>query len=57
MTGRTKNDKVRDAEPVMGSCQRIAREISDSVYSWETEGDRKIEAFWNRDNEKYINSQ
>ena len=31
--------KIRDEDREMGSCRRIARERSESVYSWDREGD------------------
>ena len=43
MTGRTRRDEVRDVEPVMGSCGRIARERLESAYSWDTDGYEKTE--------------
>ena len=36
-------DKVRDAEPVIGSFQGIAREILELGYSWDTDKARKAE--------------
>ena len=36
-------DKVRDAEPVMGSFQGIAREILELGYSWDIDRDGKTE--------------
>ena len=43
MTGRTIRNEVRDAEPVMDSCQRIAREKSELDYIWDTDGNGKTE--------------
>ena len=43
MTGRTRRDKVRDAEQGMGGCGRIARERPALAYSLDTFGDRKTE--------------
>ena len=41
--GRTSWYNVRDAEQVMCGCRRIAREISELVYSWGTKGKGKME--------------
>ena len=40
--GMTLRDEVRDAEQGMGGCRRIAREKSESAYSWETDGVGKM---------------
>ena len=37
-------EKVRDAEEGMRGCRHIAREISESAYSWDIDGDGKTEA-------------
>ena len=50
MTGRMRRTEVRDAEEGVGGCRRIARERSDSAYSWDTDGDRKTEEVGIRDN-------
>ena len=42
-TGRTKGGEIRDKDREMGSCRRISRDISKSVYSWNREGDRTKE--------------
>ena len=38
-----RRDEVRDAEDQMDGCRHIAREISESGYSWDTDGDGKTE--------------
>ena len=37
--------------------RHIARERSESVYSWDTDGDMKTEEFGIRDKVEYINSR
>ena len=39
----TRRDDIRDAGQGFRGCRRIAREISDSAYSWRTEGKGKTE--------------
>ena len=39
-TGRTIGDEARDEDMVMDWCRRISREILESVYIWDSEGDR-----------------
>ena len=41
--GRSRRDKVRDAEQGTGGCRNIARERPESVYIWDTDGDEKTE--------------
>ena len=43
MKGETGGDKVRDLDRLMDSCWRIARETSESEYSWYRKGARKME--------------
>ena len=38
-----RRDKVKDAEQGMGGCQCIARERSELAYSWDTDGEGKME--------------
>ena len=56
MTGRTRRDEVRGAEPVRGNCWCIARERSELTYRWDKYGDRKTEEFGIRDKVEWINS-
>ena len=42
-TGRTRGGEMRDLDMVINRCPRIAREISESAYSWHIEWDRKRE--------------
>ena len=37
-TGRTRGDEIGDFDMVMDRCRRIAREILESAYSWDSEG-------------------
>ena len=50
MPGPTRGGETRDAEPVMGSCRRIARETLESAYSWYRDGDGTKELKGIRDN-------
>ena len=45
--GRKVRDEVKDLYRVMYSSRRIAREILESVYSWDSEGDRNTEKVCN----------
>ena len=42
-TGRTLGGEIRDLDMVMDSFRHIARERSESAYSWYSEGDGKRE--------------
>ena len=42
-TGWTQGDEVKDSDRVRKGCRRIERETSESAYSWDSEGDGKME--------------
>ena len=42
-------EEIRDLDMVMDSCRHIAREISESAYIWDSEGDGKRELAGVRD--------
>ena len=43
--GKKRREEVRGAEEGMIDCWRITREILDSAYSWDTDGNEKTEEF------------
>ena len=43
--GPTKRDDAREAEKGVRGCWHIARKRLESLYSWDTEGERKMKAF------------
>ena len=42
-------EEAKDADRVRTGCRQIAREISESAYIWDTEGDGNTEIFGIRD--------